>query len=108
MPSSFVNWGFAQDRAVYGDWPKDENGAPGEPAFLTRVSDLNGELKLLRSMLESFGIPNVCKAVSDGDFGTVIMGTAAFGTDVYVPAALLEDAKNILNNDNIETENEEE
>lgn len=106
MPS-YVNWSFAQDRAVYGDWPKDANGNPVAPALLKTVSTANDDLAILRSLLESFGIPNVCRSPETVRVTGVIMGAAGVVAEVYVPETMLEDAKNIINTDNIEFIEEE-
>ncbi|MGX8698431.1 MAG: putative signal transducing protein [bacterium] len=93
--------------AVYGDWPLKEDGSLVEPAFLVRIGDKAGEQHIVRGMLEAFGIPNVVRYPQDGDFGSVIMGSAPFGVEIYVPETLIEDARNILNSENF-LENQEE
>ena len=63
-------------------WPKDAGGKNEQPAFLTRVMDTNAEADMLCSMLRAYGIP--------------VPGRAEHGTELYVPASMLEDAKNLI------------
>ena len=59
------------------------------------------DIGLTQSLLTSFGIPMVFRFPNNGELGSVILGHAGGGTDVYVPETLLEDAKNIINTENI-------
>lgn len=95
-----------QRGAVYGDWPKTPEGDFVKPAFLLKLRDRDGDLDIIRGMLESFGIPNVVRYPRDGEFGNVIMGTAAFGAEILVPETVLEEAKNLLHSEIIESEEE--
>ena len=56
-------------------------------------------------MLDSFYIPYVKKYPHYGGFGNLMLGISAEGVDIFVPATMLEDAKNILEG---EAEDEEE
>ena len=64
-------------------WPKDEQGNFVEAAY----------------------IPYVKKYPHYGGFGNLMLGISAEGVDIFVPATMLEDAKNILEG---EAEDEEE
>ena len=51
---------------------------------------------MLEQMLRSYDIP-VLKARGDlGSLGTIVLGFSGEGVDLYVPASMLEDAKNLL------------
>ena len=91
-----LTWGRRENPAVYGTWPENENGEPETPALLLHDYLSDQELDMTRTMLESFGIATVCRYPNDGQFGTVIMGRAQGGVDIFVPETQLEDAQNIL------------
>ena len=85
-------------------WPKNADGTPEQPAFLTLVMDTNAEADMLCSMLRAYDIP-VLRAYDipvlrryegDGAFGKVVLGTPGSGTALYVPSSMLEDAKNLI------------
>lgn len=78
------------------DWPLDENGNQEKAVFLTHCSCADLEDKILRNMLEGFGIPSVAIYPSDGAFGKVILGISPNGADVYVPASYLSDAQALI------------
>ena len=67
-------------------WPKDAGGK----------MDTNAEADMLCSMLRAYGIPVLRKYEGDGAFGKVVLGTPGHGTGLYVPASMLEDAKNLI------------
>lgn len=99
-------WGLDAS-ALRGAWPRDENGDFVEPALLTHTAGNELESQLVRSLMESFNIPTLCQYPNDGVVGSIILGHAGGGVDIFVPATMLEDAKNILNADNAEAlENE--
>ena len=101
-------WSFGAERAVVGQWPQNENGAPVEPVFLEHMAGNKTELEMERNMLWAYGVPTVCQYPNDGEFGNVIMGHAGGGVDIFVPASMLEDAKNIISGDMEEIPEEEE
>ena len=51
---------------------------------------------MLIGRLRSYGVPAVTQYPSNGAFDKVLFGTSSDGTDIYVPASLLEDAKVLL------------
>ena len=77
-------------------WPKDAEGKSEEPAFLTLAMDANAETDMLCSMLRAYDIPVLCRYEGEGAFGKVMLGASAQGTSLYVPASMLEDAKNLI------------
>ncbi|MBQ5568173.1 MAG: hypothetical protein IIT41_02900 [Oscillospiraceae bacterium] len=96
-----MDWHIEREKGVIGDWPTGEDGEAVAPAFLTHISGNALDIGLTQSLLTSFGIPMVFRFPNNGELGSVILGHAGGGTDVYVPETLLEDAKNIINTENI-------
>ena len=86
-------------------WPKDEQGNFVEAAYLTTCTQLDLGDAIVTGRLDSFDIPYVKKYPHYGGFGNLMLGISAEGVDIFVPATMLEDAKNILEG---EAEDEEE
>ena len=84
------------------EWPKNENGEPVPPAYLTHIIGGPLDMELTLNLLEAYGIPHVCEYPHDGLFGKLILGHPPGGMQVYVPETMLEDAQNVLNADIIE------
>ena len=68
----------------------DENAA-----HLTTVHN-EVELSIVRSILEGEGIPYAVRERGSGSTVKVIAGYSMFGTDIFVPVALEEQAKELL------------
>ena len=68
----------------------DENAA-----HLTTVHN-QVELSIVRSILEGEGIPYFTRERGSGSVVTVIAGYSMFGTDVFVPKTMLEQAAELL------------
>ena len=98
------NWGFKKFDLV-DRWPKDENGKPEEPVFLTHSSEVQMESEMIINMLSAYNIPVVCRYENNGDFGRVMIGLSGTGVDLYVPSSMLQDAQNIMSC-NIEDDSE--
>ena len=64
-------------------------------ALLTTVHD-NVELSIVRSILEGEGIPYHVKERGSGSSVKMIMGYSMFGSDILVPAAMLDAATELL------------
>ena len=92
-------------------WPKNADGTPEQPAFLTLVMDTNAEADMLCSMLRAYDIPVLRRYEGDiPDSETeriweklslemqniVLVGMPGSGTWLYVPSSMLEDAKNLI------------
>ena len=86
-------------------WPRDERGEYVPAAYLTSCSQIDMSDAIVTGMLDSFDIPYVKKYPHYGGFGNLMLGISAEGVDIFVPATMLEDAKNILEG---EAEDEEE
>ena len=63
--------------------------------LLTTVYD-NMELSILRSVLEGENIPYLLKERGSGSSVRIIMGFSMYGTDVFVPKEIFEQAKEVL------------
>lgn len=66
-----------------------------EEAFLISVRD-SIEAKILQSKLNAFGVPTLIKYKGSGQFLSIAMSTTIYGVDIYVPAEMLQDAKDII------------
>ena len=63
--------------------------------LLTTVYD-NVELSVLRSVLEGENIPYMIRERGSGSSVRIITGFTMFGTDIFVPKAIIEQAKEVL------------
>lgn len=87
------------------DWPLDGQGQKDKAVLLTHTSGVGGEAEMMIAMLASFGIP-AFPYHEHGVAGKVISGFSGFGEDIYVPQSQWEDAKNILEAQPFEQEEE--
>ncbi len=89
-------WG----RSIPGDllerWPRDESGEPEPPVFLCHREGEDMQDTMLVNRMESYGIPCLREYPNNGVFGKLILGISGTGTDIYVPASLWEDARELL------------
>ena len=102
-----ADWGFSKKRKLWDNWPKKDDGEMVAPAFLMHAGGNPMDTELTLSLLEAYGVPAVCQYPNDGEFGKLIIGHAAGGVDIFVPETQLEEAKDILNAEIVEDENEE-
>ncbi len=102
------DWSFKFTSGVTGNWPVTGSGEPEEPMFLERLFGSEAELALHRNMLWAYGVPSVARYPMDGMLGKVVLGQSGFGMDIFVPASMLEDAKNIISPSENDIINEEE
>mgnify|MGYP002627299187 CR=1 FL=1 len=77
-------------------WPKDAQGAPVPPAFLTHCGSTDLADVILVNMLEAYDIPVMILHPGDGDFGKVVLGLSGTGSRIYVPETLYEQAKELM------------
>lgn len=89
------DWGRALQGELLERWPKDENGAPEEPAWLCNCKNLDFDDELKVNMLEAYGIPCLRLYPGDGSFGKLVLGVSGQGADIYVPASVLDDARQL-------------
>lgn len=74
----------------------DSPAAPEEGiAYLTTVHD-NVELSIIRSILDGEEIPYRVRERGSGGMVKVIAGYSMFGSDIYVPEEVLEQAQELL------------
>lgn len=88
-------WGRRMTGDILKRWPKDENGEPIEPVFLTHCISLDMKDEMIVNLLEAYGIPCIRQYPNDGDFGRLILGMSGPGVDIYVPKNMYEDAVNL-------------
>lgn len=87
-------WARTQLDSLYAQWPKID-GVPEEPVFLKHCSAVDMDDELLINMLTAYGIPAVKQYPANGGFGKVVLGMSGEGTDIFVPASMLNDALSI-------------
>ena len=81
-------------------WPTTPEGEPVTPAFLLKCTQLDMFDQLKVNMLEAYGIPCLVRYPHSGEFGKIVLGMSGFGTEIYVPETLLEDALALLESEN--------
>ncbi|HHU22051.1 MAG TPA: hypothetical protein GXZ52_01325 [Clostridiales bacterium] len=91
-----LGWGWSDPGRTLAKWPAGEAGEPVAPAFLTHCSSLSFEDEMLISMLNAYGIPCLKQFPNNGALGRVVLGVSGTGTDIYVPATMLDEARDIL------------
>lgn len=89
-------WGRHEYGKLYDSWPKDDQGQPEEPVFLTNCSSLDLEAQMTRSMLEAYGIASIPVLPGDGAFGELIAGMSGSGVDIFVPKSCLTQAQELM------------
>jgi len=94
--STLVEWVLSIKDKLTDDWPYFENGEPEKAIFLAHYSSVNMEDMLIINKLTAYGIPLIKTHPETGSVGKIILGISGFGTDIYVPESLLEDAKALL------------
>lgn len=95
MDEARLTWGSAQ-RNLPERWPKDESGAPEAPALLAHRMERNYEVELLERLLGAYDVPVLISHGNYGSLGKVVVGFSGEGVDLFVPASMLEDARNLL------------
>jgi len=88
-------WANPHFGTLYEEWPKND-GVPEDPVFLKHCSSVDMEDEMFVSMLSAFGIPAVKQYPANGGFGKVVLGMSGEGTDIFVPASMLNDALSVI------------
>lgn len=96
-------WG-ASNGLVSPRWPRDEQGRAEDSAFLCTCLSTDMSDALTVNLLEAYGIPCVRNYPGDGAFAHVVMGASGTGVDLYVPKSMLEDAKSLIEGEEINEE----
>ena len=81
---------------LYEKWPKNEAGEPVAPKLLTHCVSNDFQDTLLVNMLGSYGIPAMVEYPGEGSFGKIMLGMSGFGSDIYVPETMYEEAKELM------------
>lgn len=89
-------------------WPKNEAGEPEEAAFLCNLMGLDLKDNIRINMLEAYGIPCFCTYPGDGTFAKIVLGMSGEGTNIFVPASRLEEARALCEDAVIDDSEEEE
>ena len=84
------------------DCPLEENGEKVKAVLLKETFDSPAESDMVISMLAAYGIPCFKYYDKDGGAGKVINGFSGYGASLYVPQTMLEEARNILNAEAVE------
>ena len=90
-----MSWSFINEPGI--EWPFDGDGEAIQPAFLTHIHGSALEIEITLKLLEAYGIPYLTEYPNNGLLNKLILGTSPSGIELYVPATMLEDAKDILN-----------
>ena len=101
-----MEWSFRKPDGP--SWPNDENGEPVAPAYLKHISGGPLDLEIALGLLDAYGIPHVSQYPNNGEFGKLILGHPPSGMEIFVPETMLEDAKNIMNAEIINEDNEDD
>ena len=95
------NWNFTGKPDVPA-WPKDAQGQDEKAVLLMQTFDSPADTDMIISLLAAYGIPCFKYFDYEGGAGKVINGFSGYGASLYVPASLLEDAKEILEAEPVE------
>ena len=101
-----MKWSFKKPEGL--QWPNDDSGEPVPPAYLKHISGGPLDLEVALSLLEAYRIPHIGEYPNNGAFGKLIFGHPPSGMEIFVPETMLEDAKNILDADVVDTEEDDE
>ena len=86
------SWGEFMDGELLELWPRTAQDEPEEPAFLCARRSTDFSDKLLMNMLQAYGIPSLRLERGNGMLGKMYLGISGYGTDIYVPKSLLDEA----------------
>lgn len=86
-------WAFGHDMPA---WPMGENGQPEQAALLHHTFDSLAEADMTISLLSAYNIPCFKYYSREGAAGKVISGFSGYGTELYVPQTMLEEAQGLL------------
>ena len=90
-----LSWGLFMDVALLENWPRTPEDEPEEPAFLCTRASVDLSDKLLMNMLQAYDIPVLSMERGNGNLGRLVLGISGYGTDLYVPKSLLDDARQL-------------
>ena len=81
---------------LYKQWPRDGQGEPVPPKFLTHCTSRDAQDVMLVNFLQSYGIPAAVIHPGDGSFGKVVLGISGTGSSIYVPETMYDQAKELM------------
>ena len=96
-------WAFQPDLP---QWPLDAEGNKVGARLLRHTVDAGSEAELTVSLLAAYGIPCFPYYGGEGMTGKVINGFSGFGTTLYVPESLHDEAAALLAAEIVENEEE--
>ena len=96
------SWGEFMDGKLLDQWPRTADDETEEPAYLCSRPSADLSDQLLMNMLQAYGIPCLSMERGNGNLGRIYLGISGYGTDIYVPKSLLDDAKQLCEEDNNE------
>ena len=82
--------------ALLRRWPKEADGTPVPPKFLTHRPSTDLSDTMLVNMLEAYGIPALLEHPGDGALGRVVLGISGTGSRIYVPETMYQDAIELM------------
>ena len=101
MDDSIVfSMGCIVDGKLPDNWPRNEKGESESPVFLCRCTSVDLIDVLRVNMLEAYGIPCVRTYPESGDFGRIVLGMSGFGTNIFIPESMYEDALALCEEEN--------
>ena len=95
-PSQGPEWGKVLPGELLKKWPRGDDGKPVRPVFLQHCSSVSMDDELTLSLLDSYDIPCIREYPENGVIGRVVLGMSGYGTDIFVPETMLEDALALL------------
>ena len=96
-------WVFSPD---VPDWPVDGKGEKERAVALRHTFDDPINVNMIISLLSAYGIPSFPYSPGEGGAGKVINGFSGFGTTLYVPESLHDEAAALLAAEIVENEEE--
>ncbi len=100
-------WKFGKTHEMEPEWPLEESGEKVKAVLLKETFDSPAESDMVISMLAAYGIPCFKYYDKDGGAGKVINGFSGYGASLYVPQTMLEEAKDILNAQAVEEDEDD-
>ncbi|MBQ2061408.1 MAG: hypothetical protein II458_01910 [Oscillospiraceae bacterium] len=99
------HWAHGSDGPA---WPVNEQGEKIPARQLRHTLDNVADADMTISLLAAYGIPCFPYYDGEGVTGKVISGFSGFGTSLYVPETMFDDAEALLNAEIVEDEENKE
>ena len=98
-------WAFKPDTPA---WPVNEKGEKEPAKLLRHTLDKLSDADMTISLLAAYGIPCFPYYDGEGVTGKVISGFSGYGTSLYVPESMFEEASALLAAEVVEDEESKE